>query len=98
MRLTQNEKDSIKKTFLEVFGDGEIYLFGSRVDDSKRGGDIDLFIRLPYCLNSDDLFDKKSEFRLKLYRLIGEQKIDTVFSKDKPTSIEKTALQTGVLL
>jgi hypothetical protein len=49
-------------------------------------------------LNSDDLFDKKSEFRLKLYRLIGEQKIDTVFSKDKPTSIEKTALQTGVLL
>jgi predicted nucleotidyltransferase len=50
MRLTQNEKDSIKKTFLEVFGEGEIYLFGSRVDDSKRGGDIDLFIRLPYCL------------------------------------------------
>ncbi|WP_297483921.1 hypothetical protein [Sulfurimonas sp.] len=37
MRLTQYEIASIKKIFEEVFGDGEIYLFGSRVDDSKKG-------------------------------------------------------------
>lgn len=98
MRLTQNEIDSIKKTFLEVFGEGEIYLFGSRIDDSKKGGDIDLFIKLPYSLNVDEFFDKKSEFRIKLYELIGEQKIDIVLEKDKNTAIEKTALKTGVLL
>lgn len=44
MRLSKEHIDIIKNTFLEVFGEGKIYLFGSRVDDDKRGGDIDLFI------------------------------------------------------
>ncbi len=98
MRLTDNERELIKKAFYETFQDGEIYLYGSRVDDTKRGVDIDLFIKLPYCLSANDLFDKKSEFRLKLYKLIGEQKIDIVLSTDKPTDIEKIAFETGFLL
>ena len=44
MRLTDNDKKAIKETFFEIFEDGKIYLFGSRVDDTKRGGDIDLYI------------------------------------------------------
>jgi len=92
LRLTDFERELIKKAFYATFQDGKIYLFGSRVDDTKRGGDIDLFIKLPYSLNADEIFDKKSEFRLKLHNLIGEQKIDIVFAKSEPTSIEKTAL------
>ena len=45
MRLTSAQHQDIKKYFLEVFEEGQIYLFGSRVDDAKRGGDIDLYIR-----------------------------------------------------
>lgn len=45
MRLLNYEIDSIKKTFFEIFENGNIYLFGSRVDDSLKGGDIDLFKR-----------------------------------------------------
>lgn len=44
MRLTDHERDAIKKAFMETFEEGKIYLFGSRVDDSKRGGDIDLYL------------------------------------------------------
>ncbi len=36
MRLTQKQRASIKDTFLEIFKNGEIYLFGSRVDDMKK--------------------------------------------------------------
>jgi hypothetical protein len=36
MRLNDFEQDMIKKAFLEVFESGNIYLFGSRVDDTKK--------------------------------------------------------------
>ena len=98
MRLTQYEINSIKKAFKEIFESGDIYLFGSRVDDTKRGGDIDLFIDLTYKLDTKELLNKKSKFKLALYDIIGEQKIDVVISKDKNRSIEKEALKTGVLL
>ncbi len=38
MRLRKDEVLAIKKAFYDVFEAGEIYLFGSRVDDNKRGG------------------------------------------------------------
>ena len=45
MRLTENQRQSIKSAVTSVIGEGtRIWLFGSRVDDSKRGGDIDLLI------------------------------------------------------
>lgn len=98
MRLTKYEIDMIKKAFKETFEDGKIYLFGSRVDDGKRGGDIDLYIDLPYKLSIKKELDKKTEFKLKLYDLIGEQKIDIIISKDKNRSIEKEIKKTGVEL
>ncbi len=98
MRLTKHEKVSIKKTFLKIFENGKIYLFGSRVDDSKKGGDIDLYLDLFYSLSIKEMLQKKSKFRLDLYELIGEQKIDIIVSKDKNKSIEKEIINIGVLL
>lgn len=98
MRLTNYEIKSITDIFKEVFKDGNIYLFGSRVDDAKRGGDIDLFIDLGYALDDKEIMKKKSNFKIKLYNLIGEQKIDIVIARDKNRSIEKEILETGVLL
>ena len=98
MRLTKKEQQAIKESFKEVFKDGRIYLFGSRVDDSKRGGDIDLYIELDEKLDIKTLLDKKIEFKLKLYDKIGEQKIDIVFAKDKNCSFEKEILKNRVEL
>ena len=96
MRLTSFEQDMIKKAFLEIFEDGEIYLFGSRVDDTKRGGDIDLYL-VP-STRYDDERDRKKEFSIKLDEYIGEQKIDIVMAKDKSRLIEQEALKHGIIL
>lgn len=46
MRLAHGEIDTIVRIAREIYGFGvEVFLFGSRTDDSKRGGDIDLLIR-----------------------------------------------------
>ena len=45
MRLKENEIKAITDSFREIFSSGELYLFGSRIDDSKKGGDIDLYIK-----------------------------------------------------
>lgn len=96
MRLTPHERDAIKKAFHDVFGEGRIYLFGSRVDDNKRGGDIDLYL-CPNCY-SENMHQKKIAFLVKLDNAIGEQKIDVVIAKDPDRSIEQAAQRDGIEL
>jgi len=96
MRLEQYEIDGIKKAFKESFGDGKIYLFGSRVDDSKRGGDIDLYL-VPSCKYENER-ERRRDFLIKLDEYIGEQKIDAVLAKDKNRLIEQEALKYGIAL
>mgnify|MGYP002629446430 CR=1 FL=1 len=98
MRLTKYEVKVIKNSFDEIFEGGEIYLFGSRVDDAKKGGDIDLFLDLKNNLNMTQELDKKSRFKIELEDKLGEQKIDVVISKNKERLIEKEALKHGIRL
>ena len=74
MRLKKNEIEAIKKVAGLIFKKPEIYLFGSRINDNLKGGDIDLYIKLSYKPNlTDDI-----KFLAKLKRIIGERKIDLV--------------------
>ena len=93
MRLSSYQLKAIKETFFEVFERGEIYIFGSRVKDSIKGGDIDLYLVVK---DKKDLFKKKIKFLAKLKRKIGEQKIDVVFNIDENRLIEKEARKWGV--
>ena len=48
MRLTPNQIETIKSTASAVLGTGvQVTLFGSRLDDQKKGGDVDLYIEVP---------------------------------------------------
>ena len=85
----------IKKAFLEVFKSGNIYLFGSRVDDTKKGGDIDLYLVVK---DHNDLFRKKIKFLSQVKKELGEQKIDVVFNIDENRLIEKEAKKWGIKL
>ena len=99
MRINELYQKTIKNTFNNVFGNGKIFLFGSRVDDNKRGGDIDLYI-IPDDdqSTSEELFEKKIKFLSKLQLSLGEQKIDIIISKDKNRPIEKAAIDSGIEL
>jgi predicted nucleotidyltransferase len=95
MRLTAFEVNAIKQTAQEIFGSkAVVLLFGSRVDDTKKGGDIDLYIKAP---SGNDLAHK-IKFQVALEQRIGEQKIDVVLAVDEKRPIEQQALSTGVLL
>lgn len=43
MRLLPQEAQVIRQVLLDADPQGRIFLFGSRMDDAKKGGDIDIF-------------------------------------------------------
>ena len=75
MRLRKNQQQAIRKTVREIFGpDAAVYVFGSRVDDSARGGDIDLLIRLesPQVETERKILQLVARLQIRL----GDQPID----------------------
>jgi predicted nucleotidyltransferase len=96
MRLLSQEIDMIKSVIHQVFGDdARVMLFGSRVDDSQRGGDIDLYV-LPKNTSAQWQQTMKALSLLKI--LLGDQKIDLVIAQDAQRLIEQEALASGVWL
>ncbi|WP_207455762.1 nucleotidyltransferase domain-containing protein [Azospirillum sp. SYSU D00513] len=98
MRLTAEEIAAIKTTAAEIFGPAAaVRLFGSRVDDDARGGDIDLYLEVDAGLAG---WTRESAFRLLLEDRIGEQRIDVVLQeRGQPLPpIAEIARDTGVPL
>lgn len=101
MRLTEGQRSAICSAAREVFGEAvQVWLFGSRVDDTLRGGDIDLLIETR-MVDVDAIVRAELMFMAKLENALGEQKIDVLV--DYPTrnarpTIFAIAKQTGILL
>jgi uncharacterized protein len=93
MRLTSAETVSIKKIFSELDSEALVYLYGSRADDSKKGGDIDLLVLSQKITEND-----RRNIKLQLYDALGEQKIDLLIAQDASLPFVRIALQSGVLL
>lgn len=101
MRLSPGQIAAIKIAAKRHFGaDVVVSLFGSRVDDKCRGGDIDLYIEtnLP---GAAEVARAEIEFLADIKRRIGEQKIDVLVDyparKTRPQIFE-VARQSGVRL
>ena len=77
--------------------DAQVWLFGSRVKDDARGGDIDIMIEAS-CINNP--LEKKIKFRLAFEDEWGEQKLDILLHdtsrSDQP--IHEVVRETGILL
>jgi len=93
MRLKEEEINVIKQIILEFDANAKIYLFGSRADNAKKGGDIDLLIFSTIIDN-----ETKRMIKLKLYDKLGEQKIDILVAKDAKKPFVRIALEKGVRL
>ena len=89
MRLSKKEVEIIKFQTKKIFGEADIVLFGSRIDENKKGGDIDLYI-IPK--NKNDLFTKKLKLKTVLEDLLFKP-VDVVVAKDKNRLIEKEAIK-----
>ena len=99
MRLSEHDQQAIRDVCAEVAGLGaRVYLFGSRVHDDLRGGDIDLWVDLP--ASGADKFAISTRFGARLQRLIGERKIDVLVTdpESADTPIILSARHSGVAL
>lgn len=74
MRLNTEMAKYLKKLIQEKIPGSAIYLFGSRVDDKERGGDIDLMIL------TEELADKRifRQIRVEFFKEYGWRKVDFV--------------------
>ncbi len=87
MRLTPFQREIFKQLTAEVFGpQAQVWLFGSRADDQRRGGDIDLYIT-GFTQTSKEIQDAVSRFVVKA-PTPGEPRL----------LIHRVAEETGILL
>lgn len=98
MRLPAEYVDAIKLSAREAFGAGVVVrLFGSRIDDSLRGGDIDLHIETGPI---SDEASARALFEDNLFRRIEPQKVDVVITRrgQQPCGFERIAYRDGIIL
>jgi len=77
MRLTDRERNAIVSAVHRYDAQAQVYLFGSRVDDAKKGGDIDLLVRSASIGPAE-----RRRIRRSICDAIGEQKIDILVAAD----------------
>ena len=99
MRLTHDQIQAIKQTAHAVLGnDSRAILFGSRADDTKKGGDIDLLFETDHAVGNRAT--TIGALYVSLIRKLCDRKID-VLLKDAATPaapVLATAQQTGIQL
>jgi predicted nucleotidyltransferase len=78
MRLQPEEQAAIVSTITSFDKESEIYLFGSRLDETKRGGDIDILVKSDVIRRS-----MLAHIEDELFKKIDEQKIDFVLTLKK---------------
>lgn len=99
MRLTDTQRTIIREEIQRHFGVGaRTLLFGSRVRDDARGGDIDLHIETEG--SAEEALARELKLYAALQRRLGEQRIDiVVHRRGSPIrAIDAEARRTGVAL
>ncbi len=97
MRLDEAEQTAIRRAIDEALGgQAVVRLFGSRADDARAGGDIDLHVEI----DDGDGTQAEQDFRTALARVLGDRRIDVVVHRpgtpDRP--IDRLARRQGIPL
>ncbi len=95
MRISKYIRDELKHASAIAFKDAKLFLFGSRLDDNKHGGDFDIAVK---C-NVDRETFRRSKIKFFKYLLLKdlELPIDLVHY-EKANPLLKSEIDKGVII
>jgi len=96
VRLKPNDINILKSTINNYIKDAKIILFGSRVYDYKKGGDIDILVETKYQVTLKEQMKILTDIQLNGI----SRKVDLLFKTPyvKEQSIFKTIHEEGIVL
>lgn len=79
MRLTDNQAKIIRQLANQVAGSqSRVRVFGSRLDDTAKGGDLDLMLELPDAVENPALM--AAQMAAQVSRAMQGRKVDVLIS------------------
>ena len=93
MRLADDERSAIRNAIAQSDALAQVYIFGSRVDDAAKGGDIDVLV-----LSKKINLMAKLDILARLHQALGERKIDVAVFPDTSRPFPRLVMQDAVLL
>ena len=98
MRLSKYEQEVIVSCAKEHFGESsQVLLFGSRTNDKRKGGDIDLLVLPGIQESPENMLKKKIQMLIEIEQKLGEQSIDLLIHQPNDNRIiVKAARKTGI--
>jgi len=93
MRLATEEQSTIRHAIAQADADALVYLFGSRADDTAKGGDIDLLV-----LSKKINIMAKLNILAHLHQQLGERKVDIAIYPDASQPFPRMVMQEAVRL
>lgn len=95
MRISKENAEYFKKKVKEIDQKARVYLFGSRVKDNLKGGDIDILV----ISDNDISISQINTIKIEFYKQFGERKIDIVcFNNSDESPFKQSALTEGIEL
>ena len=99
MRLTDDQIDTVRRCARKVAGDqARVRVFGSRLDDTALGGDLDLLVELTEPVDNPALMSARLSALVS--RAMRGRKVDVLLSAPNllRLPVHDIAFQQGVLL
>lgn len=79
MRLTDEQMEAIRQSARQIGGElARVRIFGSRLDDTAHGGDLDLMLELPEPVNNPALMS--AQVSALVSRVMSGRKVDVLLS------------------
>ncbi|WP_404297301.1 nucleotidyltransferase domain-containing protein [Halomonas sp.] len=99
MRLNQHDIDVIKAATADIFcKEAVVRLFGSRLDDAAKGGDIDLMVELDEAVEHPARLS--AWLSVKVMRATQGRKVDVILAAPnlEELPIHRIAREQGIIL
>lgn len=99
MRLNQYQREEIRRAVRELAGtQARARLFGSRLNDQARGGDIDLLVEVPGEVGNE--VELACRLAARISHRLGGQKVDVLIAAANShlAPVHQAARRDGVIL